>query len=89
MRLHFLDVSYNGFGPEAADILGRSLVDNSVLRVLDLTSTRLNDHAIVKLAKGLETNEGLEKLVVMVLESIFCLKRKIKYCKYVNSHVEN
>ena len=59
-----MNLSYNGLGIDAAESLSQALVENDTLKELDLTGTRLSDQAVIVIARGLETNECLEKLVV-------------------------
>ena len=66
VRLRRLDVSWNGFGQETAKSLSACIAENEGLVDLNLAGNRLNDEAMVIMAKGLKQNEKLEKLVVSI-----------------------
>ena len=64
MRLHRINLAWNGFDNESAEALAETVTENTTLKELDLTGNRLSDQAIVLLAEGLQKNDGLHRLIV-------------------------
>ena len=64
VRLHRVNLAWNGFDNESAEALAETITENTTLKELDLTGNRLSDQAIVLLAEGLERNDGLHRLIV-------------------------
>lgn len=61
-RLEEVNLAYNGLGVEVSESLSQMLTANDTLRILNLCSTRLNDHAVSAVAFGLSKNDILESL---------------------------
>ena len=71
-RLERLVLAWNGLGVEGARAIGKALVENTTLKYLDLSCTRLTEGGAALLATGLERNQGLSSLIVSSTFSIFC-----------------
>lgn len=59
-----LRLSYNGFGCNEVEPLGKALKQNSTLVLLDLSWNFIDDRAIKHLCQGLATNDTLKVLQV-------------------------